>query len=69
MRTVFIFGAVGETLTGLALVLVPSVVGHLLLGVPLIGVATPVARVAGIALIGLGAACWPGSADCRNVDL
>jgi hypothetical protein len=57
---VLVFAAVGEALTGLALVLVPSIVGHLLLGVPLVGVATPVARVAGIALIGLGIACWPG---------
>jgi hypothetical protein len=60
MRKVLVFAAVGEALTGLALVLVPSIVGRLLLGVPLVGVATPVARVAGIALIGLGIACWPG---------
>jgi len=57
---VLVFAAVGETLTGLALVLVPSIVGRLLLGVPLVGVASPAARVAGIALIGLGVACWPG---------
>jgi hypothetical protein len=60
MKRVLVFAAVGEILTGLALVLVPSIVSHLLLGVPLVGVATPVARVAGIALIGLGIACWPG---------
>lgn len=28
----------------------------------LTGVAVPVARVTGIALLGLGAACWPGPA-------
>ena len=33
---------------------------QLLLGEQLTGVAIPVARVAGIALIGLGIACWPG---------
>jgi hypothetical protein len=32
----------------------------LLLGERLTGVALPVARVTGIALIGLGMACWPG---------
>jgi hypothetical protein len=32
----------------------------LLLGEQLTGVAIPVARVAGIALIALGVACWPG---------
>ena len=54
------FAAVGEGLTGLALLIVPSLVGQLLLGEQLAGVAVPVARVAGIALIGLGIACWPG---------
>jgi hypothetical protein len=59
-KKVLVFAALGEILTGLALVLVPSIVGRLLLGVPLVGVAAPVARVAGIGLIGLGIACWPG---------
>jgi len=40
--------------------IVPSLVGQLLLGEQLAGVAIPVARVAGIALIALGIACWPG---------
>jgi hypothetical protein len=33
----------------------------LLLGAELTGVAATVARVAGIALIALGVACWPGT--------
>ena len=45
---------------GLALLVVPSLVGRLLLGEELTGVAIPVARVLGIALIALGVACWPG---------
>ena len=60
MQKALTFAAVGEAATGLALVLVPSLVGRLLLGEDLTGVAVPVARVAGIALIGLGIACWPG---------
>ena len=55
-----IFAAVAEAATGLALLIVPSLVGQLLLGEELTGIAIPVARVAGIALIGLGIACWPG---------
>ena len=55
-----IFAAVGEAATGLALLIVPSLVGQLLLGEELTGIAIPVARVAGIALIALGIACWPG---------
>ena len=60
MKKALIFAAVAEALTGLALAIVPSRVGQLLLGAPLTGIAIPVARVAGIALIGLGIACWPG---------
>jgi len=59
---VLIFTAAGEAATGLALLLVPSLVGQLLLGTELTGIAVTVARVAGIALIGLGLACWPGKA-------
>jgi hypothetical protein len=60
MKRVLIFAAVGEAGTGLALLIVPSLVGRLLLGEELTGIAIPVARVAGIALIALGVACWPG---------
>ena len=60
MKRVLIFTAIGEAATGLALLIVPSLVGLLLLGEELTGIAIPVARVAGIALIALGVACWPG---------
>jgi len=55
------FAAVAESLTGLALLLVPSLVGQLLLGQQLTGVAIPVARVTGIALLALGITCWPAT--------
>jgi hypothetical protein len=61
MKRVLVFAAAGETATGLALLIVPSLVGRLLLGQELAGVAAPLARVLGIALIGLGVACWPGT--------
>jgi len=60
MKNVLIFAAVAEAATGLSLLIVPSLVGQLLLGEELTGAAIPVARVAGIALVGLGIACWPG---------
>ena len=60
MKRVLVIAAVSEAATGLALLVVPSLVGKLLLGEELTGVAIPVARVAGIALIALGVACWPG---------
>jgi len=60
MSKVLRFAAVAEAVTGLALLAVPSLIGQLLLGEQLTGVAVPVARVSGIALIALGIACWPG---------
>jgi len=60
MKSALVFAAVGEAATGLALLVVPSLVGQLLLGVELAGIAIAVARVAGIALVALGIACWPG---------
>jgi len=61
MKGVLVFAAVSEAATGAALLIVPSLVGQLLLGAELTGIAVPVARVAGIALIALGIACWPGT--------
>ena len=56
--------AAGEAVTGLVLLVYPPIVVRLLFGAELTGVSIPVARVLGIALIGLGVACWPcGSAS------
>jgi hypothetical protein len=61
MRGVLIFAAVSEAAMGVALLIVPSIVGQLLFGAELTGLAMTVARVTGIALIALGVACWPGT--------
>jgi hypothetical protein len=61
MKRILAIVAVAEEATGLALLIVPSLVGQLLLGAELTDVAVTVARVAGIALIALGVACWPGT--------
>jgi hypothetical protein len=60
MKWVLVLAAVSEAATGIALLLMPSLVGQLLLGADLTGTAATVARVAGIALIALSVACWPG---------
>jgi hypothetical protein len=62
MKKLLVLAAVGEVATGLALLVFPSLVGRLLLGEDIAGIAIPVARVAGIALVALGIACWPGPA-------
>ena len=52
--------AASEFATGAGLLILPTLVIRLLLGVELSGVATVIARVTGIALISLAIACWPG---------
>lgn len=61
MKKTLRLAAVGEAAIGVGLLIIPSLVSRLLLGVELTGVSVPVARVAGIALIGLVMSCWPGS--------
>ncbi len=60
MKRLLVIVAVSEAATGVALLIVPSLVGQLLFGTELIGIAMTVARLTGIALIALGVACWPG---------
>lgn len=60
MNKLLAFTALAEAATGLALIVVPSLVGQWLLGAELSGVAAVIGRVTGIALLALGVACWPG---------
>lgn len=54
--------AVAEAAMGLALLVYPPIIVKLLLGLDdLAGAGLVIARVTGIALIGLGVSCWPGS--------
>lgn len=60
MKKLLTLAAIGETATGLALLIVPSLVVRLLFDAEIVGVGVVMSRLAGIALIGLGVACWPG---------
>ena len=60
------FAAIAEGATGLALMLIPSFVGRLLMGVELSGITIVVGRVAGIALVSLAIACWPNKQSTRS---
>jgi len=62
MKKLLIFTGVAEAATGVALLVVPALVGRLLLGAELAGVSIVIARVAGIALLALAVGCWPGPA-------
>jgi hypothetical protein len=61
MNRLLVFAAIAEAATGLALLLVPSLVGQMLFGAELTGIAVVMARLAGIALIAFALACWPGT--------
>ena len=61
MKKLLTLAAAIEVTTGLALIMVPSLVGRLLFGEEVTGIVIPVARVLGIALLALGVGCWPGS--------
>ncbi len=67
MKTLLTVSAVLEGATGFALVLRPSELAALLLGVPLDAlVALTVGRVAGVALVALGLACWLTRVDAQG---
>src|SRR4051812_3059675 len=65
MNKPLVFAALLEVATGVALIVVPSLVVRLLHGSGVSGDAVAVARVAGIGLLSLGLACWPGKEPNR----
>ena len=66
MKRLLALTALIEVPTGLALIAVPDLVVHLLLGGEISGAAIPLGRVAGVALLALGVACWFASHDARS---
>jgi hypothetical protein len=59
-------GVALEVATGLAFIIDPQAVTRLLLGADLIGAGIAVGRVAGIALLALGLACWMSRQDVNK---
>jgi hypothetical protein len=66
MKLLLILSALIEVPTGLALLVLPAFVVKLLLGEEISGAAIPLGRVAGVALLALGAACWLASGDTES---
>lgn len=62
------FAAALESATGLALITSPPLVARLLLGQGISGAGTAISRVAGIALLSLGLACWPARYDTASIS-
>ena len=62
-KRVLAVAAVVESVTGVALLVVPSLVVKLLFGADLADIAVVTTQFAGLALLSMGVACWPrGSA-------
>jgi len=61
MKKLLAFAAAGEAAFGLVLLAYPPIVVRLLFGAEITGAGAVMSRVAGIALIALGVACWPGT--------
>lgn len=62
-RSLVVLSAAIEMATGVALIAAPALVGRALLGVDLTASGIAVARLAGLGLMSLGLACWPGDHD------
>lgn len=61
MSALLRFAAIFELATGLFCLILPRTLIHLLIGGDVSGATPVVTRVAGIALVALGTACWPSS--------
>jgi hypothetical protein len=60
MKKLLAIAAVGEAGTGLVLLVYPPIVVRLLFAAEIAGTGVVMSRIAGISLIALGIACWPG---------
>jgi hypothetical protein len=61
MKKLLALAAAGEAAMGLVLLVYPPIVVRLLFNDQIAGAGIVMSRMAGIALIALGLACWPGS--------
>ena len=61
-----VLGAAVEAVTGLVLIIVPSLFGRLIFGAELSEPGQALGRLAGIALLAFGLACWPASAAANQ---
>ena len=66
MRRWLVVAAVSEALTGLALLVSPSLGVRLLFGSTIDGAGVGMGRVCGISLVALGIACWPAADGTRD---
>jgi hypothetical protein len=61
MKKVLAFAATSEAVMSLVSLVYPSIAVRLLFGSEIAGAGVVMGRIAGISLVALGLACWPGS--------
>jgi len=66
MKPLLKLTAIIEAATGLGLIAVPAIVVRLLLDAEMSGATIPLGRVAGVALLALGVACWLARDDTQT---
>src|SRR5437867_12355015 len=66
MKRFLTLTAIIEAATGLALIAASAIVVRLLLGAEISGASIPLGRVAGVALLALGVACWLARDDTQS---
>ena len=66
MKKLLILTSVLEIVAGLIVLATPALAVRVLLGVEIEGAGIIMSRIAGVALVGLGVACWPRSGDNRR---
>jgi|SRR5438876_8545283 len=66
MKRLLTLTAIIEAATGLALIALPAIVVRLLLDVEITGAIIPLGRVAAVALLALGVACWLARDDTQS---
>jgi hypothetical protein len=64
---VLALAALAEAGTGVIVLAVPQIAVRLLFGAEIGGAGIIMSRLAGIALIGLGVACWPGNSALQQL--
>ena len=72
MKKLLILTAVFEVLTGFIVRAVPSIALRALFGVEIVevdGISIIMSRIAGVALVGLGVACWPSRVGGNSQQL
>jgi len=58
-KHILAIAAAGEVVTGVILLVYPSIVVRLLLGTDIVGAGIAVGRIAGMGLLAIGLMCWP----------